>query len=91
LLLPHDGSLNLRHRDFYKIPNEAFDLLVAHLTKHKKEFILKVCEELERAIKIGSNGELIFRGEIRLERTSIDEITSYPEMSNKLSMLARVI
>jgi hypothetical protein len=89
LLLPRDGTGNVIHQKLHKLPNEVFDLLMDHVTKHKKKFLLKICKRLEQAITIGPVGNFKFRGQIRLESTSIDEINSYPEMSDGLSMLAQ--
>jgi len=91
LLLPCDGTRNVQYRDIYKLPNEAFDLLLTQLTKHKKEFVLKICGGLEQAIRIDSVSNFTFHKRIRLESTSINMITSYSEISDSLPILAQVI
>ncbi|KAH8787525.1 hypothetical protein F5882DRAFT_402878 [Hyaloscypha sp. PMI_1271] len=91
LLLPHSGSGNVDHRDIHKLSAGGFDCLLLYLKKYKQEFLLKVCKKLEHAISITSIGKFNFQRQIRLESTSIDEITSYAEMSDKLCMLAEAM
>jgi hypothetical protein len=88
LLLLRDSFLNLCNRDFYKIPNKAFNLLLAYLIKYKKEFILKAYKGLKRAIEINSVKKFIFYKEIQLKNISINKISLYPEISDKLFILA---
>lgn len=91
LLLPHSGSGNVDHRDIRKLSTGEFNCLLVYLKKYKQEFLLKVYKKLEHAISITSIGKFNFQRRIRLESTSINEITSYAEMSDKLCMLAEAI
>lgn len=89
LLLPRDSTSNVIHQKLHKLPNKVFDLLIDYITKHKKKFLLKICKRLEQAITIGPVSNFKFREQIRLKSTSINKINSYPEMLDRLSILAQ--